>query len=216
MLGVALLLVVSACGNDPVDPGTPAPDRTPGSGTMPTAPPEGGVNRPQTGLYVYELTSTGETEVPAGTKITIDVSADGDLFTTLQTNNRNSNTAAVKEQWDANRVLRISTTVKVGDDEGVCVFEPSVETIRIPLKVEVYPDQEWSGENCEGTTTIRVTRQQNVEDAGGRVWPTWKIEEKTMGESRTHLVRFFSPALGVDIRTEDRRNLTISVLSSNP
>jgi hypothetical protein len=217
-IGLAFLLVFVACGDDPEDTGVPAPSRSPGTGAVPSEPPKGEVNRPKPGLYVYELTGTGADEIPPDTTLTSGITVEGDTVTTKITNNKNSNARTVLQRWESARILHVSSATQLanGDEQG-CAPDPAIEILRIPVKVEVYPEQSWEGEGCGegGSTNIRVTREENVEDAGGRVWSTWKIEEKH-STPRTHLVHFFSPALGVDVRIEDRRALTVTALLSNP
>lgn len=213
-LAVTFLFSMAACGDD--DSGTPPPSRSPGSGAVPSEPPEGEVNRPQEGDYVYRLTGTGENRPAAGTKLTQNVSVDGDVVTSVITTNQNANRREIVQHWLTDRILHVSSVTTIQGNDSECTPEPPIETLRIPVERENYPPQDWRGDGCAGTSEYRVTGSRRVEDAGGRVWQAWRIEEKINSPRLDFLVHFFSPALGVDIRVEDQERLTLTVLESNP
>ncbi len=90
-----------------------------------------------------------------------------------------------------------------------------MEILHVPVKAETFPAQEWSSENCEGTTNITVVGQEDTQDANGNTWSTWKIEQETDYTFRSgqgtatgtlQTTTWFSPDLGNGVRSHDRND----------
>lgn len=183
---------------------------------------DGGVNPPKTGDYVYDLDgTTSDPFNPAGrdypddTTATVEVSKDGDVYSSKTTNSEDPGASTSRVRWEADRALLLFTKQERPGVSFSCTFEPPVEILRVPMKAETFPTQEWSSDSCEGTTDITVVGQEDVQDANGETWSTWKIEQETdytfRGEQGTatgtlRTTTWFSPDLGNEVRSHDRND----------
>jgi hypothetical protein len=59
-----------------------------------------------------------------------------------------------------------------------CAPSPPVTILHLPVHVETFATQSWSGSSCSGTSDIRVVGQESITTAG-RTWSAWKISSHT-------------------------------------
>lgn len=187
----------------------------------PPEAPEGEVNRPKTGKYVYDLEGTRKNpfcpagcEYPDDATRTTEISADGDVYTAKATNSEEAGSTTSRARWESNRVLLLFTKIE-GPVQFSCTFEPPVEILHMPVKAETFPAQPWSSDDCEGTTKITVVAEEDVQDANGKTWPTWKIEQETdyrfegdqgTASGKTRSTTWLSPDLGTAVKSHERND----------
>jgi hypothetical protein len=98
--------------------------------------------------------------------------------------------------------VQLFNAIVIGGRERRCTYNPPLEIIHSPIRVESFPRQE-TGALCRGTVDVTVLGRQSVRDANGRTWPTWVIEIASKNGSQTDQEKhWFSPELGRDIRSE--------------
>lgn len=218
---VAALLALGACSSgSAVDDDAQSLTTTPPAdeSVAPEVP-----EQPRPGTYVYELLGQRGTDVPEGSLLTEELSASGNDYSVLITNNQNSNTRTIRLRWEEERVVQLSNQTTVGGDRRTCNFEPPLETLHIPIRIEEFSEQATGGPGCNQTVAISVVGRQEIQDATGRTWSTWIIEMQSLSGGRTdEETRWFSPELGRDVRidtateTDTRRSETTQLLSSFP
>lgn len=197
---------------------------TGGSAQQTSAPvqpaPEGKINRPRAGTYVYDLDGQASDPLnPAAppqdyaedAEATVDVSRDGDINTAQASNTESPGVTTLRSKWEATRVLLLSLKTETPLGDFNCVFDPPMEIAHIPPKVETFPTQNWKckGEEGQGKTDIQVVGKETVKDAKGKSWSTWKVLVKTESTSPDFSIkqddtRWVSPDLGVEIRSDGK------------
>lgn len=197
------------------------PDGSDGSDPQQAAG-EGQVNPPQTGDYVYDLDGTSTDpfnpagrEYPDDATATVELSKDGDVYTSKATNSEDPGANTTRIRRGPDRALLLFTKQERPGVSFSCTFQPPVEILHIPIRAETFPTQEWSSDGCEGTTDITVVGKEDVTDANGETWSTWKIEQETdytfrseqgtaTGTIRT--TNWLSPDLGTSVKSHDRND----------
>ena len=226
---LAVLLLASACGsrgNDGQGPGA-----TPVATVQGNAPeldatipedveeaPEGGVNRPLEGTYLYTLRS--ETENAATPDAPVRTSApdsewrstisyDGDEVVQKDKISEGSAVSTVRRIWDDDAVREVSFGTTTDQGTGECTFDEPIVVLSLPIEEGKLPTHDFEGEgvNCNGERTITVEQRDDATDATGHVWPTWRIKVTTTveatGLTKTSTdTRWFSPDLGKDIHVK--------------
>lgn len=208
-------------GGDAVEPGT----QTDEGGDQPEstqapAEPQGssGVNPPSDGTYVYDLEgSSTDPFNPAGpprefaddAEATVDVTHSGDVYTSETTNSESPGVSTTKTKWESSRVLLLSLKTETGGGDFGCVFDPPIVATKLPPAPEAYATQEWQCKDSEGSgsTDITIVGQEDVTDANGKTWSTWKVETHTVfdfGQASgvQDDTRWVAPELGMDVRSE--------------
>ena len=220
--------------------GTAAPAATQApAGEVPQAT-AGQVNRPKAGRYVYDLSGEGKgpfdpspRPIPSGAQTTTRISRNGDINTDETTSSQEAGRIVAKTRWEPSKVSLISYTLESSGRTFACTFNPPVVILNIPIKAETFPTQNLNGEGnaCGGTLDITVEGKENVKDATGRTWSTWRVKvrqqvKNTQLETMMDDTRWVSPDLGTTIRTQSNQNgssqgvtfssKTTSVLRSHP
>lgn len=212
-----LLLLAAACGgkSTPASTATAKPkvSRPPVSG--------GQVNRPVTGSYTYTLSTISGAALPAGMERIEALTISGDIYTSVISDNKNSNHVTFYRRWTAAGELLESSDAVANASERKCIYRPPIKVIPIPLKTGKLARQAWQSPDlaCSGTTDLNVLGPASVSDAKGKTWSTWKVEEvTTSGGGTSTQLHWFSPELGVDIRDQSSSpgQSTLSVLRDYP
>jgi hypothetical protein len=220
--------------------GTAAPAATQApAGEVPPAA-EGQVNRPKVGRYIYDVSGEGKgpfdpspRPIPSGAQTTTRITRSGNTNTDETTSSAQAGRIVAKTRWEPTKVLLLSYTVEQSGQTLSCTFNPPIEIIHIPIKAEKFPTQNLSGQGnaCGGTVDITVEGKENVKDATGKTWSTWRV--KVHQEVRNNQLnttadetRWFSPDLGVQVRAQSNQSgsfsgasfssKTTSVLRSHP
>lgn len=210
-------------GGDAADEGEPEAQTDEGGdqpeSTQAPAEPQGssGVNPPSDGTYAYDLEgSMTDTFNPAGppreysadAEAIVDVTHSGDVYTLESSNTENPGVSTTKLKWESSRVLLLSLKMETGGGDFGCVFDPPIVATKLPPAPEAYATQDWQCKDSEGSgsTDITIVGQEDVTDAKGQTWSTWKAEthsEFNYGEVSgvLDITRWTSPELGTDIRT---------------
>ncbi len=219
-------------GGGPEGDATPAPGG--GSGGDPQATPapvepapEGRLNRPRAGRYLYDLEGSrsgpgtvSEQPYGDGARVTIDVSAEGDVYTARSSTNQEQGATTNRTRFDAEGVLLEYTRLDSPFASFECTYTPPVRILRYPLKAETYPAQEWSNSDCSGSVDIRVTGQAEIQ-AAGRTWTTWVVESVTdyrfgtSVEGRMEGTTWYAPDLGTAVRNDMRNQGTFTSTGSS-
>jgi hypothetical protein len=198
------------------------------SGEVPKAA-EGQINRPKAGRYVYDL--TGEQTNPLnpsappekfapGAQTTLQTSHQGNVTTDESTSSEQAGRAVYKSRWESTKVSLLSINLESQAGSLNCTFDPPLVIVHIPIKPEKFPTQslKGSGNACNGKVDITVEGRENVKDATGRSWSTWRVKVRqevktdqltTVGDE----IRWFSPDLGTQVRTQVTQNGTYSGLN---
>jgi hypothetical protein len=208
---LVMLFTLSSCSSDTKVVEEEAPSKTScqtspasDSGQEETGASEN-VTRPRVGDYVYDFCGLGDTHVPAGTKFKEHLTTDGDLYTIEVTNNLNGNSRRYQIRWEGNRVVQTSNATTIGGQRRACEYQPPLEILHVPIRVESFASQKTDAALCAGTVDVTVLGRQSVRDASRRKWSTWVIEISTRSGARTDEERhWFSTELGRDIRLETR------------
>jgi hypothetical protein len=224
ILILAVLLPLSACGSSPE--GAPDPDAETTDSPTPAADRDAAPQvpeRPRSGDYVYEFIGLGTTSVPNGTVLTDAIATSGNDMAITVTNSRNDNVRRIGRRWEEGRVVELSNETVIGGNRRACSYDPPIEIMHIPIRVEEFREQESGGPGCEATNAINVVGREDTEDATGKMWSTWVIERQILSGDRTDEEKhWFSPDLGHDIRVETvtetggRRTETAQLLRSYP
>lgn len=185
--------------------------------------PEGGVNRPRAGTYVYNLDGKAsdptnptapEREYREDAEVFADVSHSGDVTTMERSTSEEGGVFTTRTRWEVGRVLLLSVKTEVPIlGTFSCSFDPPLLIATLPIKPETFPTQEFkgSGNACNGKLDITVVQQEPSSDANGKSWSTWQIKVHTEASSSQFStvsddVRWFSPDLGMEIRTDGKTN----------
>lgn len=188
-------------------------------GEQPVKPAKpGGINRPAEGVYRYDLEGSQTSPFcPTGcpfdedAEVQVEVDANGDTYTVSSTgegqgSGRSTNTL----RWQDDQVLLLRTENATQVGTFGCTFNPPVKTADIPIQARSWT-VDWKGDDCEGRTTVNVVAQEEIADATGRKWSTWKIEQRT--EYRFQDVSgvlegpaWFSPDLGLQVKADQRND----------
>lgn len=221
---LAAFLPLAACGSpagdtaEPVGRATATPTPAVDRDVAPQVP-----ERPRDGDYVYDFIGLGTTDVPDGTILTETIETSGEDFTITVTNSRNDNARRIGRRWEEGRVVEHSNQTVIGGNRRACGYDPPIEVMHIPIRVEEFKEQESGGPGCEATNAINVVGREDTEDATGKMWSTWVIERQILSGDRTDEERhWFAPELGHDVRVETvtesggRRTETAQLLRSYP
>ena len=232
-LCLGALVLFAGCGDAGDDTGEPpartqegGPDGADDAAGTPrvSRAAEGEVNRPGEGRYVYsyESESTNAATPTASPRrsspdaeLTSTVSHDGDVVVTQEKSSEGPAVATSRWRWDDDKVVELSFETKAGTGAGAgCEFETPIEVLHLPIKEEKFETQEFdgTGTSCDGERTVEVEAQEDTEDANGTRWSTWRIRVETQVRSsgvtnRSTIIRWFSPDLGKDVRTETTSEL---------
>jgi len=185
----------------------------------------GTVNPPRPGAYTYSLsgdrTLGGATSGPysAGARAYVTITANATPCTQGQLRTRASNSeepgadSTACTEWHPDRVLLTFTELNLGAS-GVAPFDctpsPAIVVLHIPVRIETFATQTWSGSTCSGTTDIKVVGQENVA-AAGKTWNAWKITSHTtfqyssQGSTANGTVDatdWLAPELGVQVQSD--------------
>lgn len=182
--------------------------------------PEGSINRPRPGTYVYDLDGKSSDPLnPAAppedyagdAEATVKIGQSGDINSAEASNTESPGVVTIRTKWEPSRILLVSLKTETPLGEINCVFDPPIEIAHIPPKVETFPTQNWkcSGEDGEGKTDIQFVGKETVDDANGKSWSTWKVMTKTQSTSPDFSIsqedtRWVSPDLGIEIRSDGK------------
>lgn len=222
-------------GGEPGGAATPAPGGgadgdTPQTTPAPVEPaPEGRLNRPRAGRYLYDLEGSrsgpgtvGDQPYADGARVTIDLSVQGDVYTARSSTNQEQGATTNRNRFDAEGVVLEYTRLDSPFTSFECTYQPPVRILRYPLRAEAYPKQEWSNADCSGSVQIRITGRADVQ-AAGRTWTTWVVETVTdyrfgtSVEGRMEGTTWYAPDLGTAVRNDMRNQGTFrSTGSSQP
>jgi len=221
-------------GTDDGDPSGSGATTAPGGASATQAPAatpapvkkasEGEVNRPRAGSYVYDLdgrgTGPGCTDpngcaTPDGATSTDEVSYSGDVMTVKTTSSEGSGATTTRFRWEAKRLLLLQIRTDTAFGSFGCTFEKPVTVAKFPIKVESYGKQTWKGDGCEGSSTIEIVGQEDVKDASGKTWKTWKSNQDTVYDfgsvsGTIDGMQWQSPDLGWTIRSQEESDGTIT------
>lgn len=191
-------------------PGGAAPTQT----TKPAA--EGGVNTPKDGRYVYEYKGQSSNPFNPGAppqdfdgELTSEYTHSGNVYTRETTNSEQPGRQTTRSRWEPAQILLLSIKIETAGGDFNCTYDPPLVIAKIPIKPEKFPTQHFEGEGnaCNGKLDITVERQENVTDATGRSWPTWRVlVDLEVGNeqftNRSRQTQWFSPDLGIEVRTD--------------
>lgn len=194
---------------------TSAPTTAPQAQTTKPAA-EGGVNAPKDGSYVY--TYSGESDDPFNPtappqkfdgELTVDISHQGNVYTSEQTNTETPGRFTTRTRWEADRILLLSFKTETSGGDFSCTFDPPLLIAKIPIRPETFPTQNFKGTGnaCQGKLDITVEGQETVKDATGRSWETWRARIRLQAGNEqftntTDQKQWLSPELGVEVRTD--------------
>jgi hypothetical protein len=203
---VVSLIVAAACSSS----GSPKSSLAPGA-----------VNRPKPGVYVYTLTSTKGPALPAGLERIETLSVSGNRYTSVISDNKNSNRVTYTRGWSSSGETLVAADVSTPTGSIQCAYHPPPRVLPLPLKIEKLPRQTYTAPNlsCAGSKDIDVVDKETVKDGKGHRWSTYRIDETTIESSTsTTQIHWFSPELGADIRSESvsKSLTTLSVLIDHP
>ncbi len=208
----------------PTAAGTAAPAATQAPSDQVPQAAEGQVNRPKAGRYVYDISgestspfAPGPQKFPSGSQTTTRITRSGNTNTDETTSSAQAGRVVAKSRWEASKVLLLSYTVEQSGQTLTCTFSAPLEIIRIPIKSETFPTQNLSGQGnaCGGTLKITVEGKENVKDAAGKTWSTWrvKVRQEVKNNQLTTTAdetRWFSPDLGVQVRSQSNQSGSFS------
>lgn len=202
--------------------GSPAPGQatsapTSAPATQPTKPAaEGGLNAPKDGTYTY--TYSGESDDPFNPtappqkfngELTVDISHQGNVYTSEQTNTESPGRFTTRTRWEADRILLLSFKSETAGGDFSCAFDPPLVVAKIPVRPETFPTQNFKGTGnaCQGKLDITVEGRETVKDATGASWDTWRVRVKLQAGNEqftntTDQKQWLSPQLGVEVRTD--------------
>jgi hypothetical protein len=198
------------------------------SGEVPKAA-EGQINRPKSGRYVYDL--SGEATNPlnpsappekfaGGAQTTSNISHQGNVTTDESTTSEQAGRTVSKTRWESTKVSLLSISIDTQAGTFSCTFNPPLVILHIPIKAEKFPTQTLKGDGnaCSGKVDITVEGKEDVKDATGRSWSTWRVKVRQEVNSdqlttKTDETRWFSPDLGAQVRSQATQNGTYSGLN---
>lgn len=226
---LALALAAGACsdGGDGATPTTSGTAASPGNRAptgegkpddVPVAP-EDGANRPEEGTYLYryesEVTNASTPDAtPRRSKddavLTSEVTVDGEVVTIAERTTEGKAVATVVRRYTDEAIVEESFETEAPQGSSGCDLSDPITVIPFPLEATDVPTERFSGEgsSCDGERTVEVIGQEEVTDAEGRAWSTWKIVTENVVRSgvgvtsRSELTTWFSPALGKEIKSE--------------
>lgn len=188
--------------------------------------PEGGVNQPPTGTYTYDLSGTyqdptmvSEKSYDSDDRLIQELSRSGNTYTgKSRTNSEDDNmTSTQRTRWESDKVLLTYLAVSAPPFvDFECTITPPVEFLHIPMKAETFPKQQWNNEqdDCSGSLELTVVGKEDIKDATGKTWTTWKIDNTTSYRFSGGLqgtltgTAWFSPDLGTMIKADERNEGT--------
>jgi hypothetical protein len=177
-------------------------------------PPEGRINAPRDGAYVYSYSGTASdpfnpTAPPQkfNGELTNDSSHSGAVYTSETTNSESPGRTTIRTRWSSARVEMLSLKQETPAGDFSCTFNPPLLIIKFPVKPETYPQQQLkgSGNACNGTLDIQIVNKQTVTDGTGKSWSTWQVKVRNTLKSDQLTVtqnetRWVSPELGTEVR----------------
>lgn len=183
-----------------------------------TKAPEGKVNPPKDGKYVYTLKGEASDPFnPAGPpqrfdgELTKQVSHKGNVYTEEQTTSESAGRNTTRTRWEATRVLLLSFKAETPAGDFSCTLNPPLVVVKFPVKPERYPTQQIKGQGnaCNGTLDITVERKETAKDATGRNWSTWRARVKLVVsndqfKNTSDQTQWSSPDIGTEIRTSGK------------
>lgn len=200
---------------------------TGGSAQQTSAPvqpaPEGKINRPRAGTYVYDLDGQASDPLnpaappqnyPEDAEETREISASGDVYTTETANSERPGVTTVRTKYESIRILLVSFKNESALGDFSCTLQPPIEIAHIPPKVEKLPTQTATckeDDNASGKVDINVVGKETVKDSKGKSWSTWKAlvrieinsDDVSLVQDET---RWVSPDLGVDVKSQGKGN----------
>ncbi len=181
---------------------------------------EGGVNTPKDGRYTY--TYSGESTDPFNPsapperfsgELVKEYSHQDNVYTEEQTNSETPGRFTTRTRWEATKIFLLSFSTETAGGDFRCTFDPPLTIANIPIKPGTIPTQNFKGEGnaCNGKLDITVERKEDVKDAAGRTWSTWrtKVRIETGNSQFTNAsdeTTWLSPELGVDVRSDGVTN----------
>ncbi len=149
----------------------------------------------------------------SGASTTSQLRHDGDIVIDESTSSESAGRTTTKARWASARVTLVSLTVETPAGSFACTFKPELVIIHIPIKAEKFPTQNISGDGnaCGGKVDITVEGKEDVKDAAGKTWSTWRVKVHTQTDSgqlktTNDETRWFSPDLGVQIRQQSNQS----------
>lgn len=227
LVAVALVVATAGCGNGDGGGnganGTPDAARPTGDGAVTTpgvrAAPQGRVNLPAEGTYRYEYTaeSTNNT-LPDATpqradddaRLTSEVTVEGEVVTISDETTEGPAVATVNRRLAEDGVYDLSFETTSPRGTAGCTFDEPVQILPIPLEEREFEPQPFAGDgaSCDGERKVTVEGAEDIQDAQGTTWSTWKVVmentvRSNVGLSSTStLTAWFSPDLGKEIKIE--------------
>jgi hypothetical protein len=178
--------------------------------------PAGEVNDPPLGTYVYELRGTTETEGSA--PVSFSSQQQTTVSRVLGTTSRRplgpypaltTRESLRRGDW---RIEVVSFEDLIELAEYRCAFNPPLPVIPVSPRAHRVPIRplRGAGNLCNGSFDSVVAAQRSVQDAGGRSWNTWEVRTRFHANTDGYWVtewqtRYYSPHLGVDVRTKVAR-----------
>lgn len=198
---------------------TRAPEQQAGPGTQaqPAQPvEEGGIRPPKDGRYVYNYEGRSSDPFnPAAPpqefegELVSEISHDGNVYTERQTNDQNPGVFTTRTRWEESRILLLSFRTQTAGGDFGCVFDPPLVLANLPIRPGAIPTQEFRGEGnaCDGSLDINVMRREEVQDATGRTWSTWRVAVRIEAGNEqfttvTDETQWLAPELGVEVRSD--------------
>lgn len=180
--------------------------------------PEDGLNVPKAGDYVYDYESrVTNNATPDATprrsapdaELTSTVTVDGDVVAIAEKTTEGDAVATVERRFDDDAIVELSFETKTPQGRSGCDLSDPITVAPIPLEADELDTQRFEGDGqaCDGERTVAVEGRENVEDADGVTWSTWRIVTENVVRSefgvtaRNELTMWLSPDLGKEIRT---------------
>jgi hypothetical protein len=179
----------------------------------------GTVNEPIAGSYRYEYTSerTDMTRPDATPQRSDDdaelrrrVSISDDVVTVADQTTEGSAVATVERRHADDGVYELSTELETNDGSAACTYDEPILILPVPPEDREIDPQSLQGEGsiCNGERIVTVEGPEDVQDADGTTWTTWKvtmateIRSQTGVSSRNSLTAWIAPDLGLEVKVE--------------
>jgi len=217
-----LVLLYASCGDtggtsQATDDAGATPARATPAGVK--AAKEGTVNLPKEGTYVYDYESERRNAAtPNATpqrsssdaELSSKVTVNRDVVTIADQTTEGPAVATVKRRHADDGVYELSFETRAPQGTPGCTFENPIKILPIPLKEEALDSQSFEGDgtSCDGERKVTIEGPEDVKDADGAAWSTWRIVmvntvRTTSGlSSRSTLTLWFSPDLGKEVKAE--------------